>query len=889
MSSDEEEVSYHDDEQNEEEDDGSNASSHSPTNIQSRIVITNEGLLDQSVLPKTEGYMYKKGGAVNARGGFRNWKKRWFVIETVDFMDSVSFELQYFDRPGGTMKGKVSLHDVEVFIDEDVTKGKHTNKAVKYEFHLLLQNGSILQLSCDNEDERSDWMTSMEIIIMYLHKKHTSQAMNLNGYDPLADDNAENYQLGHDLAMNCVAYGPGLFGAEAGKRTYFYIQLNDLFGQPVSIGNLPITATVSNATHLYYLDLKDHQDGKFSGSYTLSQAGEYELNILLNEEHHISQSPFHLAILPAKTLAKHCFAEGALLSKLPVPTSPTTPAFTGSFIIQAMDGYGNTKQHGGDPFEIGVLGPAQLVDLCDHEDGKYTVTLQTLPPAASGPGGLGLGGVSIMVSLYGKPIASSPFVPTLVSYSNPNPNPNNLIPSPSVQTTGSPAPNPNPSAAEDASISTRGSRRPPPRAPRDPASPLPAPVQGGNDLTITNNTNTNSNNNGNSSGSKAVAGKQSLPAGNNVNTNANANSVLEESRQRALQAKQPQSQPVNSNPAQIQQPAAGTVGRYTSTLHHPHSQSAPNSPNMNTTNTPNTGKNKPLAVPIYPASTNLTNATTAAPNSTNANGNRLSKLSQLAQRSAATLQTMKQQHSQGNNNPSPAPVTSSSHYPVPSPGPLDGQHQYQRKAQHQEDTYRHVVQGLYPFNLPQPHTTNSQDPHLTYVQQLSPPDYLLYEQLHTVCVSGTQTGALQGTLACHPVITRLLYDEYDVLYSVFCFFADKRHGQLGLPFLPAAGGQQSGGLVRLFELYDLVPYFVSKQQVKVLFTMLLLTQRHRHAANQQSQSQPQSPPPSNALDYASFLQAVLGIALLIFASPTEQQSLSLEVRILSLRHYLYVY
>ena len=85
----------------------------------SRLLVTNEGRLDPSLLLRTEGFMHKKGGAVNARGGFRNWKKRWFVLAPVDFLGvAQGYELQYYDAPNGNLKGKVGLSEVELFCEE---------------------------------------------------------------------------------------------------------------------------------------------------------------------------------------------------------------------------------------------------------------------------------------------------------------------------------------------------------------------------------------------------------------------------------------------------------------------------------------------------------------------------------------------------------------------------------------------------------------------------------------------------------------------------------------------------------------------------------------------------------------------------------------------------
>jgi hypothetical protein len=190
-----------------------------------RLIVDNEGNLDISILPRTNGYVYKKGGAVNARGGFRNWKKRWFVLAPVDFLGHEGYELQYYDAPNGTLKGNVSLSDVELYCENF-----STNKKVKNEFQIKLQTGGVLQLSCDNEAEREEWLETLSLVVMYMQKITTDSAMTLDGYDPAYEDDEDVYKIGEELAQNCQAIGPGLFGAEAGQSTSFLVQVHDLLG-----------------------------------------------------------------------------------------------------------------------------------------------------------------------------------------------------------------------------------------------------------------------------------------------------------------------------------------------------------------------------------------------------------------------------------------------------------------------------------------------------------------------------------------------------------------------------------------------------------------------------------------------------------------------------------
>lgn len=382
----------------EESRDETETSSYAPAN--NRLLITHEGLLDPSMLVRTEGYMYKKGGAVNSRGGLRNWKKRWFVIESVDFFGTQGFELQYFNAPNGKLKGKVGLSDIELFVET-----KSTNRKVKYEFQILLQNGGVLELSCDTAEEREEWIDTLNMIIAYLHKVLTSSAMTLDGYDPLYEDDAETYQLGEEIASNCQAFGPGLFGSEAGQMAQFVVQIHDLTGNQVTKGGMPITATISNADSLYYLRIQDNDDGTYLAQYTLGAHGSYDLSIKINDEHHIFGSPFHIEILPSRTIPKFCVAQGQALQQIKAREIET-------FTITAKDGYGNSKTRGGDPFEVGVMGPAQLRSLKDNADGTYTCEIEASNPSSVSY--VAASSLMILVTLQGKHIQGSPFKPTIL-------------------------------------------------------------------------------------------------------------------------------------------------------------------------------------------------------------------------------------------------------------------------------------------------------------------------------------------------------------------------------------------------------------------------------------------------------------------------------------------
>jgi len=365
-----------------------------------KLQVTHDGHLEEKLLVRTEGWMYKKGGAVNQRIGRKNWKRRWFVLAQFDFRGQTGYELQYFDRPNGALKGSVGLMDVVIFCE---ARTKH--RKIKYEFQLNLPNGGTLELSCDEPEEREQWIETLNMVIAFMRTLTHPAAMVLNGYDPLEDEDEEVFEMGERIAQNCQAYGPGLYGAEAGTREQFVLQIYDVDGVQVARGGMPVTCSISNEHSLYYVKVHDNQDGTFSAYYMLGAPGHYKLSIRLNDEHEIHGSPFDIEILPSRTVGSSSTAEGEALSFV----YPDVPS---SFTIVARDGLGNAKTRGGDPFEVSVLGPAHLESVDDNEDGTYTCTFEAQDPSRAQF--FAANTLQIAISLYGKPIVGSPFRPVIL-------------------------------------------------------------------------------------------------------------------------------------------------------------------------------------------------------------------------------------------------------------------------------------------------------------------------------------------------------------------------------------------------------------------------------------------------------------------------------------------
>lgn len=363
-----------------------------------------DGVFDISQLPRTAGYMYKKGGTVNSGnrigGGRRNWKKRYFIINSIEYRGKEAYELQYYDAPNGKLKGSIGLFDIEVYCE---TKSHHRN--VKYEFQILMQNSGVLQLSVDDANEREEWIESLNMIISYLRKVLMSSGYSLNGYDPYFEDEENCYNLGEEISQLCNAFGPGLVGAEAGQKSHFLIQINDINGNPTKEGGMPITATISDDDHLYYIKIIDNKDGTYSGFYTLGSPGIYDLHIRLNDEHDIQGSPFTIEIFASKTVPEFCVAEGDSLHQVTVDS-------ISYFTILSRDTYSNSKTNGGDPFEVSIVGPAHVNGLIDNNDGSYTCSFIASDP--SDMNSFSSASLVISVTLFGKHISGSPFHPTII-------------------------------------------------------------------------------------------------------------------------------------------------------------------------------------------------------------------------------------------------------------------------------------------------------------------------------------------------------------------------------------------------------------------------------------------------------------------------------------------
>ncbi|GMH83186.1 hypothetical protein TL16_g09514 [Triparma laevis f. inornata] len=301
--------------------------------------------------------------------------------------------MYYFSKPtDSTPKAIIVLDGAEVVAEARNAK----EKGVKYEFQLYVAGGTMVELYAENQQERQDWLDTLGAVIQaHRRRMHVGGG---TGKGALSTGGASgglyNIDVTGDQAQSSEAFGPGLFGAEAGTSTTFTIQATDQSGQPMTSGGMPFTATLENDSHLYNVQVLDNNDGTYSSTYAISSPGDYSLALKLNDEHHIFGSPFAVRVSPANADNRQCVARGdGLIIAKSMETS--------YFVIEARDKLGNMRNVGNDPFE----------GLQDNSDGTYSCAFEVTATAdtiAQVPDA-----VTINVQIGGKHLPGSPFKPRL--------------------------------------------------------------------------------------------------------------------------------------------------------------------------------------------------------------------------------------------------------------------------------------------------------------------------------------------------------------------------------------------------------------------------------------------------------------------------------------------
>lgn len=167
--------------------------------------------------------------------------------------------------------------------------------------------------------------------------------------------------------------GDGANVAVAGETAHFLIQTRDSSQKPLDEGGYPIRATLTHKKSGVRVQAKivDNDDGTYDASYLIRNAGEYSLEVLIDDVP-IRSDPFIIVAKAShKTTPARCTVEG-------------TGARTGvagteaDFVLQARDEYGNERSEGGDNVEVqlvhttsGIKVDAEVVDL---NNGQYSIS-----------------------------------------------------------------------------------------------------------------------------------------------------------------------------------------------------------------------------------------------------------------------------------------------------------------------------------------------------------------------------------------------------------------------------------------------------------------------------------------------------------------------------------
>merc|ERR1712137_1281909 len=173
-------------------------------------------------------------------------------------------------------------------------------------------------------------------------------------------------------ASKCLAYGPGLEGAEIGKDAPFTVEMKNKNGDPVTTGGQPLEVKVTGPFGDVPVEKKDNGDGTHSCSYKPLDIGTYKVEVNL-EGKPVADSPYSVNAEAPDGAAcwENSYAEGPGLEDGNTTAEPT------HYTIYTVDNKGNPCKNGGSPIDVEIVGPEGEpfdADVKDNNDGTYTVT-----------------------------------------------------------------------------------------------------------------------------------------------------------------------------------------------------------------------------------------------------------------------------------------------------------------------------------------------------------------------------------------------------------------------------------------------------------------------------------------------------------------------------------
>ena len=145
-----------------------------------------------------------------------------------------------------------------------------------------------------------------------------------------------------------IIYGEGLTVATAGVASEFKVQAKDTFRNLRMIGGDNIQAQLSSVGTGAVVNpvVTDNDDGTYTGSFTPTTQGLYDLSVYLGSSVKTTQ----LLVEPGHICASTSYSNGQALTA-------ATAGFTATFTIQSKDAFNNLRSVGNDNLIVRLTGP----------------------------------------------------------------------------------------------------------------------------------------------------------------------------------------------------------------------------------------------------------------------------------------------------------------------------------------------------------------------------------------------------------------------------------------------------------------------------------------------------------------------------------------------------
>jgi len=219
---------------------------------------------------------------------------------------------------------------------------------------------------------------------------------------PIEDSPFTQNAIGPAYGPACDATGAGLTSAVAGETATFTVALFDLAGSPATSGDDICKANLTGAANVPVTCVYSGNANIYSGSYTTNTAGNYVLNIDVNDLP-INNSPFDVTAVAGPVSPGHCTASGTGLSN-------ADAGVVASFTVTLRDKFGNKVVNNTDQsssFGVALtLGGNNVTGTVAFQPGPSTYLAQYTLDSPTGVWNLD-------VTFENTPIQDSPFSVTL--------------------------------------------------------------------------------------------------------------------------------------------------------------------------------------------------------------------------------------------------------------------------------------------------------------------------------------------------------------------------------------------------------------------------------------------------------------------------------------------